>query len=314
MAKSYDVIVIGAGPGGMTAALYASRANLSVLMLDRGIYGGQMNNTAEVENYPGFKSILGPDLAEKMYQSSTQFDAEYAYGSVESVSVAADGLKTITTDSDVYETQALIIATGSEYRKLGVPGEDDYSGRGVSYCAVCDGAFFKNKPVAVIGGGDSAVEEGGDLSQMTSAVNIIHRRDQLRAQKILQDRAFANDKIGFTWDTIVTEILGDGQKVTGVQTHNKKTGEDSVKDVDGVFIYVGNQPMTQPFLDLGITDDKGWIKTDEKMKTSVPGIFAVGDVRQKDLRQITTSVGDGGIAGQEAFNYLQSLQDKVPAK
>ena len=314
MAKSYDVIVIGAGPGGMTAALYASRANLSVLMLDRGIYGGQMNNTAEVENYPGFKSILGPDLAEKMYQSSTQFDAEYAYGSVESVSVADDGLKTITTDSDVYETQALIIATGSEYRKLGVPGEDDYSGRGVSYCAVCDGAFFKNKPVAVIGGGDSAVEEGGYLSQMTSAVNIIHRRDQLRAQKILQDRAFANDKIGFTWDTIVTEILGDGQKVTGVQTHNKKTGEDSVKDVDGVFIYVGNQPMTQPFLDLGITDDKGWIKTDEKMKTSVPGIFAVGDVRQKDLRQITTSVGDGGIAGQEAFNYLQSLQDKVSSK
>ena len=166
MAKSYDVIVIGAGPGGMTAALYASRANLSVLMLDRGIYGGQMNNTAAVENYPGFNSILGPDLAEKMYQSSTQFDAEYAYGSVESVSVSDDGVKTITTDSDVYETQALIIATGSEYRKLGVPGEDDYSGRGVSYCAVCDGAFFKNKPVAVIGGGDSAVEEGGYLSQM----------------------------------------------------------------------------------------------------------------------------------------------------
>ncbi|HIZ95965.1 MAG TPA: thioredoxin-disulfide reductase [Candidatus Ligilactobacillus excrementavium] len=314
MAKSYDVIVIGAGPGGMTAALYASRANLSVLMLDRGIYGGQMNNTAAVENYPGFNSILGPDLAEKMYQSSTQFDAEYAYGSVESVSVSDDGVKTITTDSDVYETQALIIATGSEYRKLGVPGEDDYSGRGVSYCAVCDGAFFKNKPVAVIGGGDSAVEEGGYLSQMTSGVNIIHRRDQLRAQKILQDRAFSNDKIGFTWDTIVTEILGDGQKVTGVKTHNKKTDEDGTVDVDGVFIYVGNQPMTEPFLDLGITDDKGWIVTDEKMKTSVPGIFAVGDVRQKDLRQITTSVGDGGIAGQEAFNYLQTVQDKVQVK
>lgn len=314
MAKSYDVIVIGAGPGGMTAALYASRANLSVLMLDRGIYGGQMNNTAAVENYPGFNSILGPDLAEKMYQSSTQFDAEYAYGSVESVSVADDGVKTITTDSDVYETQALIIATGSEYRKLGVPGEDEYSGRGVSYCAVCDGAFFKNKPVAVIGGGDSAVEEGGYLSQMTSGVNIIHRRDQLRAQKILQDRAFSNDKIGFTWDTIVTEILGDGQKVTGVKTHNKKTDEDATVDVDGVFIYVGNQPMTEQFLDLGITDDKGWIVTDEKMKTSVPGIFAVGDVRQKDLRQITTSVGDGGIAGQEAFNYLQTVQDKVQVK
>ncbi|HIW90040.1 MAG TPA: thioredoxin-disulfide reductase [Candidatus Ligilactobacillus excrementipullorum] len=309
MAKSYDVIVIGAGPGGMTAALYASRANLSVLMLDRGIYGGQMNNTAAVENYPGFKSILGPDLAEKMYQSSTQFDAEYGYGSVDSVTVGDDGLKTVVTDSETYETHALIIATGSEYRKLGVPGEDEYGGRGVSYCAVCDGAFFKNKPVAVIGGGDSAVEEGGYLSQMTSGVNIIHRRDQLRAQKILQDRAFANDRIGFTWDTIVTEILGDGQKVTGVATHNKKTGEDSQQSVDGVFIYVGNQPMTTPFLDLGITDEKGWVVTNEKMETKVPGIFAVGDVRQKDLRQITTSVGDGGIAGQEAFNYLQSLGD-----
>lgn len=310
MTKSYDVIVIGAGPGGMTAALYASRANLSVLMLDRGIYGGQMNNTAAVENYPGFKSILGPDLAEKMYQSSTQFDAEYGYGSVESVTVGDNGLKTIVTDSETYETHALVIATGSEYRKLGVPGEDEYGGRGVSYCAVCDGAFFKNKPVAVVGGGDSAVEEGGYLSQMTSGVDIIHRRDQLRAQKILQDRAFSNDRIGFTWDTIVTEILGDGQKVTGVATHNKKTGEDSKKAVDGVFIYVGNQPMTEPFLNLGITDDKGWIITDEKMRTKVAGIFAVGDVRQKDLRQITTAVGDGGLAGQEAFNYLQSLQDQ----
>ena len=160
MAKEYDVIVIGAGPGGMTAALYASRANLKVLMLDRGIYGGQMNNTAEVENYPGYKSILGPDLAEKMYESTIQFGAEYAYGNVESVELVADNLKLVKTDSDEYQAPVVIIATGSQHRKLGVPGEEEYGGRGVSYCAVCDGAFFRDKKVAVVGGGDSAIEEG----------------------------------------------------------------------------------------------------------------------------------------------------------
>ncbi len=305
MAKKYDVIVIGAGPGGLTAGLYASRANLSVLILDRGIYGGQMNNTAEVENYPGFKSILGPDLAEKMYQGATQFGAEYAYGSVEKVEVNGD-LKQVITDSETYEAPVVIIATGSQYRKLGVEGEAEYAGRGVSYCAVCDGAFFKDQPLAVIGGGDSAVEEGVYLAKLASNVNIIHRRDQLRAQKILQERAFANDKIDFTWDTVVTKINGDGQKVTSVSTHNKKTGEDGELKVNGVFIYVGSIPMTAPFQDLGITDDKGWIVTNDKMETNIPGIYAIGDVRQKTLRQITTAVGDGGIAGQEAFNYIES--------
>ncbi len=307
MAKKYDVIVIGAGPGGLTAGLYASRANLSVLILDRGIYGGQMNNTAEVENYPGFKSILGPDLAEKMYQGATQFGAEYAYGSVEKVEVNGD-LKQVITDSETYEAPVVIIATGSQYRKLGVEGEVEYAGRGVSYCAVCDGAFFKDQPLAVIGGGDSAVEEGGYLAKLASNVNIIHRRDQLRAQKILQERAFANDKIDFTWDT-VTKINGDGQKVTSVSTHNKKTGEDGELKVNGVFIYVGVIPLSEPFKELGITDEQGWIKTDELMQTSLPGVYAIGDVRAKELRQITTAVGDGSIAGQQAFNYLESLKD-----
>ncbi len=302
MAKKYDVIVIGAGPGGLTAGLYASRANLSVLILDRGIYGGQMNNTAEVENYPGFKSILGPDLAEKMYQGATQFGAEYAYGSVEKVEVNGD-LKQVITDSETYEAPVVIIATGSQYRKLGVEGEVEYAGRGVSYCAVCDGAFFKDQPLAVIGGGDSAVEEGGYLAKLASNVNIIHRRDQLRAQKILQERAFANDKIDFTWDTVVTKINGDGQKVTSVSTHNKKTGEDGELKVNGVFIYVGVIPLSEPFKELGITDEQGWIKTDELMQTSLPGVYAIGDVRAKELRQITTAVGDGSIAGQQAFNY-----------
>lgn len=308
MAKKYDVIVIGAGPGGLTAGLYASRANLSVLILDRGIYGGQMNNTAEVENYPGFKSILGPDLAEKMYQGATQFGAEYAYGSVEKVEVNGD-LKQVITDSETYEVPVVIIATGSQYRKLGVEGEAEYAGRGVSYCAVCDGAFFKDQPLAVIGGGDSAVEEGVYLAKLASNVNIIHRRDQLRAQKILQERAFANDKIDFTWDTVVTKINGDGQKVTSVSTHNKKTGEDGELKVNGVFIYVGVIPLSEPFKELGITDEQGWIKTDELMQTSLPGVYAIGDVRAKELRQITTAVGDGSIAGQQAFNYLESLKD-----
>lgn len=309
MVKEYDVIVIGAGPGGMTAALYASRANLSVLMLDRGIYGGQMNNTAEVENYPGFKSILGPDLAKEMYESSTQFDAEYAYGNVEKITVNDNNMKTIKTDSDEYAAKALIIATGSQYKKLGVPGEDDYGGRGVSYCAVCDGAFFRDREVIVVGGGDSAIEEGSYLTQLVKKVDVIHRRNELRAQKILQDRAFANPKIDFVWDTIVTEIEGDGQKVTGVKTHNKKTGQDEKLPINGVFIYVGVEPMSEPFNGLGITDEDGWIRTNEKMETAVPGVFAIGDVRKKELRQITTAVGDGSIAGQGVFSYIESLKD-----
>ena len=307
MADKYDVIVIGAGPGGMTAALYASRANLKVAMLDRGVYGGQMNNTAEVENYTGFKSILGPDLAEQMYQSSIQFGADFVYGNVEKVTVDEDGIKHVKTDSGELEAPAIVIATGSQYRKLGIPGEDEYSGKGVSYCAVCDGAFYRGKNVTTVGGGDSPVEESEYLAKLVNNVNIVHRRDQLRAQKILQDRAFANDKIGFTWNTIVTEIVGDGKKVTGVKTHNKETNEDRLVPTDGVFIYIGNVPMTEPFKDLGITDEQGWVITDDEMKTSVPGVFAVGDVRDKKLRQITTAVGDGGIAGQGVFSYIESL-------
>ncbi|HIW72108.1 MAG TPA: thioredoxin-disulfide reductase [Candidatus Levilactobacillus faecigallinarum] len=307
MLKNYDVIVIGAGPGGMTGALYASRANLSVLMLDRGIYGGQMNNTAAIENYPGFKSVLGPDLAKDMYEGSTQFGAEFAYGSVEAIEDHGDH-KVVKTDDGDYAAKAVIVATGSEYKKLGVPGEDAYGGRGVSYCAVCDGAFFKNREVIVVGGGDSAVEEGLYLAGLASKVTIVVRRDQLRAQKVIQDRAFANDKIEFVWNTNVTEIQGDDMKVTGVATHNNQTGEDGHLDASGVFIYVGTLPMTEAFKGLGITDDAGWIKTDDHMATAVDGIFAIGDVRQKDLRQITTAVGEGGTAGQAVFAYLESLK------
>lgn len=301
---NYDVIVIGAGPGGMTAAMYASRANLSVLMLDRGIYGGNLNNTAEIENYTGFKSIMGPDLAKEMYEGATQFGADYAYGAVEKVEVVGE-VKQITTDmGDVFTAKAVVIATGSSQRKLGVPGEAEFSGRGVSYCAVCDGAFFKNKHLIVVGGGDSAVEEGAFLTQLADKVTVLVRRDQLRAQPIVQDKAMQNPKMEFIFNTSVTEIVGDDMKVTGVKTFNNVTGETGELAADGVFIYVGSDPMTAPFKDLGILNAKGWVETDATMATKIPGIFAVGDVRDTLLRQVATAVGDGAIAGQQVFKYL----------
>ncbi|APR08189.1 Thioredoxin reductase [Lentilactobacillus parabuchneri] len=309
MAKQYDVVIIGAGPGGMTAALYASRANLSVAMIDRGIYGGQMNNTASIENYPGFKSIMGPDLAQNMYDSSVNFGAEYVYGTVSSVEDHGD-YKTIKTDEDELQAKVVIIATGSEYKKLGITGEHEYGGKGVSYCAVCDGAFFKNKDVVVVGGGDSAIEEASYLAGIVNHVTVIHRRDQLRAQQVIQDRAFANDKIDFVWNSNVTEVLGDDNKVTGVKVVNNQTNEESTIETSGVFIYVGLLPMTTAFEDLKITDADGWIKTNDQMETAIPGIYAIGDVRQKDLRQIATAVGEGGIAGQQAFKYVEKLSDK----
>ena len=300
----YDVIIIGAGPAGMTAALYAARANLKTLLLERGIPGGQMNNTAEVENYPGFDSILGPDLALKMYDGINQFGVEHGYGNVVEVKDHHD-YKEVITDDASYEAKVVIIATGCEHRNLEVPGEAEYSGRGVSYCAVCDGAFFRNKKLIVVGGGDSAVEEAIYLTQFADEVKIVHRRDALRAQKIIQDRAFANEKISFIWDRVVEEIKGDDQKVTGVQIKNVKTGETYEEAADGVFIYVGLVPLTQAFTSLGITDDAGWILTDERMQTKIPGILACGDARQKHLRQITTAVGDGGIAGHQAYQFIE---------
>lgn len=300
----YDVIIIGAGPAGMTAALYAARANLNTLLLERGIPGGQMNNTAEVENYPGFDSILGPDLALKMYDGINQFGVEHGYGNVVEVKDHHD-YKEVITDDASYEAKVVIIATGCEHRNLEVPGEAEYSGRGVSYCAVCDGAFFRNKKLIVVGGGDSAVEEAIYLTQFADEVKIVHRRDALRAQKIIQDRAFASEKISFIWDSVVEEIKGDDQKVTGVQIKNVKTGETYEEAADGVFIYIGLIPLTQAFTSLGITDDAGWIVTDERMQTKIPGLLACGDARQKHLRQITTAVGDGGIAGQQAYQYIE---------
>lgn len=299
----YDTIIIGAGPAGMTAALYAARSNLKVALLERGIPGGQMNNTADIENYPGYANISGPELAEKMFEPLENLGVEHLFGLVEKIEDRGD-FKEIITEDERFEAKTVIIASGANHRHLGVPGEEDYNSRGVSYCAVCDGAFFRDEDLLVVGGGDSAVEEAIFLTRFAKSVTIVHRRDELRAQKVLQDRAFTNEKIRFVWDSVVESIHGNERKVTGVTFKNVKTGEVSQAEFGGIFIYVGLDPVSEFAADLGITDEAGWILTDHQMKTSVAGIYAVGDVRQKDLRQITTAVGDGATASQEAYKYL----------
>ena len=299
----YDCIIIGAGPAGMTAALYAARSNLKVALLERGIYGGQMNNTAEIENYPGYARISGPELAEKMFEPLENLGVEHLFGQVEKIEDHGDYKKIITED-EVFETKTVILASGANHRHLGVPGEEEYNSRGVSYCAVCDGAFFRDEDLVVVGGGDSAVEEAIFLTRFAKSVTIVHRRDQLRAQQLLQERAFANEKISFIWDSVVKEIKGDDRRVTSVVFENVKTGQSSESDFGGVFVYVGLDPVSDFVKDLGICDEAGWIVTDQHMKTAIDGIYAIGDVRQKDLRQITTAVGDGAVAGQEVYKYI----------
>lgn len=299
----YDTLIIGSGPAGMTAALYAARSNLKVGIIEQGAPGGQMNNTSEIENYPGYEHISGPELSMKMYEPLEKFNVEHIYGIVENIE--SDGLvKRVITEDETYEAKTVVIATGAKYRLLGTPGEEEYTSRGVSYCAVCDGAFFRNQDLLVVGGGDSAVEEAIYLTQFANTVTIIHRRDELRAQKILQDRAFANPKIKFLWDSVVKEIKGGDIKVSGVTVENVKTGELSEHDFGGIFIYVGMNPVSAMVSKLGVTDDAGWIVTNDKMETSVPGVYAIGDVRQKELRQIATAVGEGAIAGQGVYHYI----------
>ncbi|WP_397539877.1 thioredoxin-disulfide reductase [Rummeliibacillus pycnus] len=311
--KIYDVVIIGAGPAGMTAAVYTSRGNLSTLMLERGIPGGQMANTEEVENYPGFESILGPELSTKMFEHAKRFGAEYAYGDVTEI-IDGEEYKTIKAGSKEYKTRTIIITTGAEYKKMGVPGEKELGGRGVSYCAVCDGAFFKNKNLIVVGGGDSAVEEGMYLTRFADKVTIVHRRDKLRAQKIIQDRAFANEKIDFIWNNTVKEVNEKDGKVGSVTLVSTIDGTEQEVQADGVFIYIGMLPLTKPFENLGILNEAGYIKTNAEMETSIPGIYAAGDVRDKTLRQIVTATGDGSIAAQVVQHYVEELKEKFAIK
>lgn len=304
----YDVLIIGAGPAGMTAAVYASRASLSTLMLERGIPGGEMANTETIENYPGYESILGADLSSKMFEHARKFGAEYAYGDVKKIEDGKSFKRVITVNGE-YKAKTIIIATGSESKLLSVPGESELKGKGVSYCAVCDGAFFKGRELVVVGGGDSAVEEAIYLTRFASKVTVIHRRDRLRAQKILQGRAFNNEKIEFIWNSSVKEIKGKDGKVNSVILINNKDNSEINYKADGVFVYIGANPINEPFINLGITDDEGYVETDERMQTDIPGIFAAGDIRVKDLRQIVTAAGDGSIAAESAQKYIEEMSN-----
>lgn len=310
--QMYDVVIAGAGPAGMTAAVYASRAELKTLMIERGVPGGQMVDTEEVENYPGFDHILGADLSNKMFEHAKKFGTTYAYGNIKRVEDHGDYKLVIAGDKE-YKTRSLIIATGAHFKKIGIQGEEELTGRGVSYCAVCDGAFFKERELIVIGGGDSAVEEGIYLTRFAKKVTLVHRRNELRAQKILQNRAFNNEKIEFIWDTVAKSINSTDGKVSSVTLENVQTDKKFDYPTDGVFVYIGMVPLSEPFNSLGITNKDGYIRTDERMETNIPGIFAAGDIRAKELRQIVTATGDGSIAAESAIDYIENLAEQLKA-
>ena len=309
MAKLHDVIIIGSGPAGYTAAIYAARANLSVLMLQGYQVGGQLMLTSDVENYPGFEEgILGPPMMEKFEAQARRFGTELIPEDVISVDFSKRPFKVIT-DSDEYEARAIIISTGASAKWLGLPSEQRLQGRGVSACATCDGFFFKNKDVAVIGGGDTAMEEAIFLTRYTNHVTVIHRRDTLRASKIMQDRAFKNPKISFIWDTEITEVLGENE-VTGLRLHNVKTDEESILPVQGFFLAIGHKPNTDLFKGILAMDKVGYIVPVEHTMTNIPGIFAAGDVTDHRYRQAVTAAGDGCRAAIDAERWLESLGEE----
>lgn len=301
----YEVLIIGAGPAGMTAAIYAARAGYKTAILEHGVPGGQAATTDMIENYPGFpEGISGPELMMKFFEQTQTFGVEMIYEQVQSVDFSGD-IKKVITDKQTVEAKTVVIASGAKPRTLGVPNEGRLRGRGVSYCATCDGFFFRDQPVAVVGGGDTAVEEAMYLTKMCSSVTLIHRRDELRANKLAQSRAFANEKLHILYDTVVDEIVGD-EKVSQLKLRNKKTDETSELDVNGVFIFVGYLP-NDAFLPAELeVNEQGYIITDEEMATNIPGVFAVGDVRQKKLRQVTTAVGDGGAVMHGIEEYLRN--------
>ena len=295
----YDVVVIGGGPGGMSAALYAGRAGLSCLVIEGNTTGGQMNETDIIENYPGIEEIKGSVLGENMRRHAEKFGASFHIATVVDVDFSGQVKRTYLDDGNVVSSEVVIIATGASHRKLNVPGEKEFAGKGVSYCATCDGHFFKGKRVALVGGGDTAMTEALYLSNLVKEVLVIHRRDKLRATKVLQDRAFAKENIKFIWNSIVKEIKGN-EKVEKVVIENKKTGELSELEVDGIFIAIGIVPNSDIFRGKVQLDSQGYVITDENMETNVRGVYAVGDVRSKRLRQVITAVAEGAIAASHA--------------
>ncbi|MBU0984156.1 MAG: thioredoxin-disulfide reductase [candidate division Zixibacteria bacterium] len=309
--KDYDVIIVGGGPGGLCAGLYSARANRKAVCLEKYLPGGQIAITGEVEDYLGFEHIQGSELAEKFTNHAKKFGLEIEMEEVSEIVCEGDYRIARCASGNVYRGKAMIISTGGSPVKLGVPGEAEYSGRGVSYCAICDGAFFRDQVIAVVGGGDAAVEEGTYLTKFGAKVYIIHRRDKLRAQKIIQQRAFDNEKVEVVWDSVVESINGDDTRVTDLTIKNVKTGETSKLDVGAIFVYVGFHPNTGTLPDSIKVDEGGYILTDSRMETSIKGIFACGDVRAQLVRQVTNAVGDGTTAAVAAEKHIEELEDKA---
>lgn len=310
MSDVRNVIIIGSGPAGYTAAIYAARASLEPLVFEGSITaGGALMNTTEVDNFPGFPDgVMGPDLMDNMRKQAERFGAELVADDVTEVDLAADP-KVVKVGDETHLARTVIIATGSGYRELGVPGEKEFSGRGTSWCATCDGFFFRDKDIAVVGGGDTAMEEATFLTRFAKSVTVVHRREELRASKIMQKRAFDNEKIRFVWNSEVTEVLGES-KVTGVRLRDRVTGHESTLDVEGVFIAIGHDPRVELFSGQLDLDDEGYLAVQAPTtKTRLPGVFACGDVVDHTYRQAITAAGTGSAAALDAERYLESLND-----
>ena len=306
MAKDYDVVILGAGAAGMAAGLYSTRAMLSTLMVESIGPGGQLLITDEIENYPGFRDgVKGQELADEMYNQADRFGAEMEFAEIEAVENLYDDRKLVRTSEGDFTARALIIATGGSHNKLGVLGEDEFAGRGVSYCAVCDGNFFRSQDVVVVGGGDSAMDESFYLTGICNSVTIIHRRDELRATKVLQDRAFANPKYRWLWSHVVEEFVGN-DVLEAARVKNLKTGEVYDYPTAAAFIYVGFHPNTEPFKDKLDMDELGHVRSDINMRTNIPKVYVCGDARAESTRQLGAAVGDGITAALAAFHDLSS--------
>jgi thioredoxin reductase (NADPH) len=300
----YDVIIIGGGAAGLAAAIYSVRAMLKTLVIERQAMGGQILYTGEIENYPGFpEPISGPDLAMLYEKQAIRFGTEFEYDTITSLDVSGP-IKRLIGEEATYTSKTVIITSGGEHNKLEVPGEDKFSGRGVSYCATCDGNFFKGMDVTVVGGGDAAMDEGTYLTRMTNSVTVVHRREELRASKILQERAFQNPKMSFVWNSAIKEIKGNGD-VNSIVLENLKTGETTEQETAGVFVYIGFHPINDFMIGSVELDPAGHVVTDIQMQTNVPGVFAAGDVRAFSERQLANAVGDGVAAALSSYRYIQ---------
>lgn len=305
--KTFDIIILGGGPAGLSAAIYAARSAAKTAIIDISMLGGQPSNYLELENYPGFAKIGGYDLMEKFEEHADMFGIQkFPMEEIQSVDLTSD-IKTVTTLNGEFKAKSIIIATGAQSKKLGVEGEKEFVGRGVSYCAVCDGAFYKDKVVAVVGGGNAAVEEASYLTKFASKVYLIHRRDELRADKIVQERAFKNEKLEFIYDTIVNKINGENL-VKSATIENVKTHKIKDLAIDGIFPYIGFEPNADLFTGQVKQDKNGFIIVDEAMQTSVKGVYAIGDVRVTPLRQVITAAADGAIAAVYAGRYIETLE------